>query len=425
MSYNSPFTGQVIQPTDVSYRAVTLTANTQLQWPINGNATDDYAARIMQVTASTAGLSLFMPPANQTSVGNDALIRNVGANTFTVKDYAGTNTIVSIAAGETKYIYVTTNANDQGTWGIIAFGTGTSSADAATLAGFGLLASGATLNQSHPAASLIAGYTFLASDRAQTYVWGGGTTTVTLPSAADVGNNWFTLVKNNGTGTLTINTTNSQEIDNALTKSFAPNESAFIISTGVEYVTVGYGTSTQFAFTALVKSVVSGAYTLTASEASNTIQTYIGTLTGNVTVTYPPVVNLYVVSNQTTAGGNSLTLTTGVSGGANAVIPAGGQATLICDGTNFFNANTSQAGATSLSLVNGTAGAPSLNFAAETNTGLYRPGAGRLGITVLGSLIVDVDAGGAQVTGDLDTTGAVNATGAGKFIGGVSGGTFS
>lgn len=412
MSYNSPFTGQVIQPTDVSYRAITLTANTQLEWPINGNATDDYAARIMQVTASTAGLSLFMPPANQTSVGNDALIRNVGANTFTVKDYAGTNTIISVAAGESKYIYITTNANDQGTWGIISFGTGTSSADAATLAGYGLLASGATLNQSHPTASLIASYTFVAADRAQTYVWGGGTTTVTLPSAAVVGNNWFTLVKNNGTGTLTINTTSSQEIDNALTKSFAPNESAFIISTGVEYVTVGYGTSTQFAFTALVKSVVNGAYTLTASEASNTIQTYIGTLTGNVTVTYPPVVNLYVVSNQTVAGGYTLTLTTGVSGGANAIIPAGGQATLICDGTNFLNANTALAGASSLSLVNGSAGTPSLNFSSETNTGLYRPGAGRFGVSVLGSLVVDVVASGVQVTGT------------GTFSGGVSGGTF-
>lgn len=80
MSYNSPFTGNVIQPTDVSYRSVTLAANTQLNWPINGNATDDYAARIMDVTATSAGLSLWMPPANQTSVGNDALIRNVGAN---------------------------------------------------------------------------------------------------------------------------------------------------------------------------------------------------------------------------------------------------------------------------------------------------------------------------------------------------------
>jgi hypothetical protein len=109
MSYTSPFTGNVIQPTDVSYRAVTLAANTQLEWPVNGTATDDYAARIMQVTATTSGLELQMPPANQTSVGNDALIRNVGANTFTVTDYEGGNTIISIAAGETKYIYITDN----------------------------------------------------------------------------------------------------------------------------------------------------------------------------------------------------------------------------------------------------------------------------------------------------------------------------
>jgi hypothetical protein len=150
MSYTSPFTGNVIQPTDVSFREITLSANTQLEWPINGNATDNYSARIMQVTATTSGLELQMPPANQTSVGNDALIRNVGANTFTVTDYEGGNTIISIAAGETKYIYITDNADEEGTWGNIAFGVGSSSADAATLAGFGLLAASTTLNQSHP-----------------------------------------------------------------------------------------------------------------------------------------------------------------------------------------------------------------------------------------------------------------------------------
>ena len=412
MSYNSPFTGNVIQPTDVSYRAVTLSANTQLQWPINGNATNDYAARIMNVTATTGGLSLYMPPANQSSVGNDALIRNVGANTFTVKDYAGTNTIITVAAGEAKYIYITSNANEQGTWGNIAFGTGTSSADAATLAGLGLTAISTTLNQSHPAASLTAAYTFQTSDRAQTYVWGGGTTTATLPLSSSVGNNWFMLFKNNGTGTVTIGTTGSENIDGALTKSFAPSESAFIVCTGTEYVTIGYGVSTLFQFNVLTKAVTSGTYTLTASEASNTIQFYTGTLTGNVTVNYPPVANLYVISNQTTAGGYTLTVTTGIGGSGTATIPTSCQATLICDGTNFYNANTTQAGGTSLSIVNGSAGSPAINFASETNTGIYRPGAGRFGVSVLGNLILDTSATGISVTGT------------GTFSGGISGGTY-
>lgn len=412
MSYNSPFSGDVVLPTDVSFRAVTLSANTQLQWPINGNATDDYAARIMNVTAISGGLSLWMPPANQTSVGNDALIRNVGSNSFTVKDYAGTNTIITIAAGEAKYIYITDNPDEQGTWGKIAFGTGTSSADPSTLAGAGLLANGTTLNQSHPTTALIAGYTFLSGDRAKTIIWTGGATSATLPAASSLANNWFFLFKNNGTGAVAIGTTGGELIDGATSKTFAPGESAFIVCTGSAYVTVGYGQSSDFAFNVLTKAVTTGTYTLTASEASNTIQFYTGVLAGNVTVNYPPVANLYVVSNQTTAGGFTLTITTGIVGGAVATVPPSGQATLICDGINFYNANTTQAGATALSLVNGSAGSPSLNFASETNTGVYRPGAGRFGISILSNLVADVSATGLAVTGT------------GTFSGGIAGGTF-
>jgi len=416
MSFNSPFTGNVIQPTDVSYRAVTLSANTQLEWPINGNATDDYAARIMNVTATAGGLSLYMPPANQASVGQDALIRNVGATTFTVKDYAGTNTIISIAAGEAKYVYITANPTTTGTWGNIAFGTGTSSADAATLAGLGLVADGITLNQSHPVISLVTGSTFATTDRAQTYIWAGGAGSATLPLAATLGNNWFVLLKNNGTGTLTINTTSSQNLDGAISKAFQPNESAFIVCTGTEFITVGYGVSTQFEFGVLTKAVTTGTVTLTASEASNTLMIFTGTLSGNVTVVIPPVVNFYVVSNQTTAGGYTLTIETGAVGANTATVPAAGQASLFCDGTNVLNANTVQAGGTSFSLVNGSAGSPSLNFGSETNTGVYRPGAGRFGVSVLGTLILDV----------FDQTGVtgIDVAGTGNFTGGISGGTF-
>jgi len=130
MSYNSPFTGTVIQPTDVSYRDITITnTDLQLEWPINGTTTGDVAARIMEV-ATTGVSELWMPPANQTSVGNDALIRNTGGENFTVKDFAGINTIVTILPGEAQYIYITDNSTEEGIWGIIAFGTGTSSADA-------------------------------------------------------------------------------------------------------------------------------------------------------------------------------------------------------------------------------------------------------------------------------------------------------
>lgn len=410
-TYNSPFTGQVIQPTDVSYRSITLSANTTLSWPLNGNATPNYAARIMDVTASSASLTLRMPPANQTSVGNDALIRNTGANTFTVADFSG-NTIASITAGQTRYIYITTNSTEAGTWGTIAFGVGSSSPDASSLAGLGLYANGSTLNQSHPTSGIASGYTFQASDRAQTCLYASGAGTATIPSSATLGNNWFTLLKNNGSGSLVVSTSGIELIDGLSSKTFQPGDSAFIVCTGSAFITVGFGRSTTYNFSALTKSVSTGSYTLTANEASNLIHEYVGNLTGNVTVTYPPVVSFYVISNQVTDNGYSLTITTGVSGGADALVPAGETSTLICDGTNFFNANTVQSGASTFSLTNGSAANPSLYFASESNTGIYRPGSGKFGVSVLGSQVVDIDANSLEVTGS------------GNFTLGISGGLF-
>jgi predicted secreted protein len=412
LSYVSPFTGDVIQPTDVSYASYTLTGNLQLDWPSASSPTEYPAARIMDITASSSGYSLIMPPANQVSVGQDALIRNLGANTVTVKNYAG-GTICTVTAGQAQYIYVTSNSNTAGVWGVIAFGAGTSSADASILAGYGLMAISSTLNQSHPAATITSPYTFVAADRAQTKIWTSGAGTGTLGYASSYANNWFTLIKNNGTGTFTISTTGGELIDGQTSKQFNPDESAFIICTGSGFITVGYGVSQNFSFTVLAKPVTGGAYSLTSSEASNLIQEYVGTLTSNVTVTYPPVVNLYVVSNQTVDNGYTLTLTTGISGAAVATIPPGQQATLICDGTNFLNANTVQAGATVLSILNGTVGTPAINFAAETNTGIWRSGAGEFDISILGTNRFALTALGLAIIGT------------GNFTGGVSGGTFT
>jgi hypothetical protein len=412
MSFISPFTGDVIQPTDVSFRAVTLTTNTQLNWPSNSQTNSDFAARIMNVQATSAGLNLYMPPANQTSVGTDALIRNVGAVAFTVKTFGGNGTIVSIPAGQAQYIYITNNPDVYGTWGVIAFGIGSSSSDAAALAGLGLIAISTTLNQSHPSQSITNGYTYLAGDRAQTKVWSSGSGTSTLPLATSLGNNWFTLFKNNGSGTMTISTTGGDLLDGLVSKTFQPNESAFLVCTGTEYVTIGYGVNSSFAFTALVKPVTGGTYTLTTNEAQNTIQEYVGNLVANVIAVYPQVVTLYVISNQTVDNGFTLTVKTSAAGGNTVIIPPGQQATLVCDGTNFFNANTVQAGATSLNLVNGTVTTPAINFAAETNTGIWRNGAGEFDIAVLG-----VNRFALTATG-------LNIAGVGNFTGGVKGGTF-
>ena len=412
MSFTSPFTGQVIQPTDVSFRSITLTANTQLEWPINGNVTDNVAARIMEVTSSSSSYGLYMPPANQASVGQDALIRNIGGTAITVYDYAGDSVIVTVQPSESQYIYITANATEYGTWGIIAFGMGSSNTDSATLAGYGLLAISNTLNTSHPVQTFGTSYTALTSDRASSYVWTSGSGTLTLSSATTLGNNWFMLLRNGGTGTLTIAPSGGDQINGAASIILQPDDSCIICCSGSAFYTVGLGQNTQFNFSQLTKVVTSGTYTLTAAEASNTIQKYTGTLTGNVTIVVPQTIQVYYITNQTIGGGYTITFTTNVSGASSATITASQQAILVCDSTNLLNAATVSAGSTSLSIVDGSAGGPSLNFGSETSTGIYRPGSGEFGIAILGTQRFDLTATGLLITGT------------GTFTNGVSGGTY-
>jgi hypothetical protein len=412
MSFISPFTGNVIQPTDVSYRSVTLSANTDLFWPINGGVTDNVAARIMDVTATTAGLSLSMPPANQASVGQDALIRNIGANTFTVKDAAG-NSIASVAPSASRYIYITTNATIAGTWGNIAFGVGSSSVDAGALAGYGLKAITNTLNAAHNVTTFSSAYTAIASDRASYYVWDNGAGTLTLTSAGTLGNDWFMMLRNGGTGTLTVAPSGGNLINGAASISLQPSDSCFICCSGVAFYTVGLGRSTQFNFTQLTKAVTSGSYTLTSAEAANVVQKYTGTLSGNVTVTVPQTVQVYYITNQTngTGAGYTITFTTG-GGGGTAIVPAGQQVILLCDSVNLLNASTVAAGALNVSLASGSVGSPSLNFAAEPSTGIYRSATAELAMAILGVNLFTLSSSGLTISGT------------GTFTGGISGGVF-
>ena len=414
MSYLSPFTGDVIQPTDVSYNNITLTATTQLFWSFDGNGTETYAARIMDVSTSNSAYHLIMPPASQASVGQDAMIRNYGSATLNIYAYGNSTLIASVAPSSAVYIYLTSVSTDAGTWNDLAFGSGASSVQAATLAGYGLLAISNTLNTVTPVTTFSASQTTDSTYLAQTYVWVGGAGTLTLGSAASLGNSWYMNVRNSGTGALNLLCQGSDTINGSANLYFNPGDSAIVVCSGGAFYTVGLGRNTNFAFTQLTKSVTNGTYVLTTTEASNVIMKFVGTLTANVTIQVPPSVQVYYIENATVGGVSNytVTITTGVSGGANATIGSNLQSILICDSINLVNANTILAGSSSLSLPNGTAGAPSLYFSSEPTTGVYRANSGEFDISILGVNLFALTAGGLQINGS------------GTFTGGVSGGTF-
>jgi hypothetical protein len=202
-----------------------------------------------------------------------------------------------------------------------------------------------------------------------------------------------------------------------------------VVCSGTAFYTVGLGKSTLFNYTQLTKDVAAGGtFTLTSSEASNVIQKYTGTLAGNVTIVVPPTVQVYYIINDTVGGVNDYTITVTTGSGATAVISAGQQATLVCDSVNLFNANTVLAGSTTIALGNGNVGSPSLSFAAEGSTGVYRASAGQFNISILGVLRFTLAASGLTINGSITAnsatfTGNVSAS-VGTFTGGIAGGTF-
>ena len=386
-TYTDPFTGQTISPTQVGYEALTLTSatpNTLLQWPINGN-TGSVVANIIDITATSTGLTVTMPPATQVSTGQSTLIRNTGTNPFTVLDNSG-GTLITITSGLAWYLYLTNNSTTAGTWTEVQFGAGTSQANASALAGYGLTALNTTLNQSYNITNLYSNTALSLSSRAQMFVWSTGVGTITLPSSATAGNNWFAIIKNNGTGIVTITPSGSDTIDGNPSQQLQLTESLVVVCNGSGFNTFAYGRSNAFAYTQLAVNVTGGTYVLSSAQAANTIQTYTGTLTSNQILQVPQTVQLYSITNNT-SGSYTFTMKTSYSGGGTLTIPQNTSVIAICDGTNVYNANSGAIGTfTNLTLSAGTVTNPTLNFAGNTNTGLYLPASNTLGISINGSL---------------------------------------
>lgn len=386
-TYVNPFTGQTVSPSSVSYESLSLTANTELEWPINGNDNTP-ASSIIDVTATASGgptgWLLKLPPATQVSTGQSLIIRNVGSQLFTVTDNGG-NTIVSINSGIADFIFLTDNTTVNGIWASVVFGAGTSSANAGALAGYGLTPIGLTLNQAYTVTDYYSDAVLGAANRAQFAVWASGVGTFTLPSASAIGNNWFTIIRNGGSGVLTLTPTGTDTIDGNANMQLQLTESVVIVSNGATgFNTYAYGRSNAFAFTQLAQVVTGGTLTLSAAQGANIIQEYSGALTSNQIVVLPSTVQLYSLQNGTTG---AYTLTFKTSGiGSTVSVGQGQTAFVVCDGTNVYSTTSNTSSSfTSATLAPGAVSAPSLNFLGNTTTGLYLPASNQIGFAVNGT----------------------------------------
>ena len=339
MTYTDVFGGANIYPSDISYSAVTLTADITLSWPEETSATANLATSIIDVSASSANLSILLPAANKASTGQTILFNNRGVQTFTVKDSAGTQ-VVSVVSGTQWQVYISVNTSAAGAWVSLQYGSAVSQANASALAGTGIIAVGTLLAQSMPVVLFNTGYTAGATDRAKTYVWNAtGSGILTLSDAATMGNNWFINAINSSGGDLTVTPSGTSLIDGLASKLYQPSESSIIISDGIDYHTLGFGQAVEFVFDYTTIAIPgTGDYTLSGSELNRVVYKLTGILTGHRVVIVPDTVQQYWVDNATTG---SYTLTVSTSAGAGAVITQGARAILYCDGTDVVLADTS------------------------------------------------------------------------------------
>lgn len=358
-TYTDVFGGANIYPAEVSYSAQALTASITLVWPAEVAESDLLATRIMDISASGAGLHITMPDARQASNGETVLFNNIGSHAIVVRDNAGVQ-VVSVGAGEAWQIYLTSNATAAGTWEAFQYGAGVSQANASALAGTGIVAVGTLLSQSVPVTTFSVSYTAGTSDRAKALVWTGTSGTLTLPAPGSVGNNWFVYVRNGGSGALTVDPADASTIDGAATKSFQPTESAIVTTDGTSYYTIGFGQSAAFVFDYTSIDISgTGTYTLSGTELNRIVYKFTGTLTGDRSVVVPATVQQYWVDNSTSG---AYTVTIKTSAGSGPTISSGQRAIFYCDGTNVVDADTSTL-STPIAIAQGGTGATSASGA--------------------------------------------------------------
>lgn len=340
MSYTQVFGGTTIYPSDVSYLALSLGADSTLEWPLENDGGNP-AARIIDVTA-TGGYNIDLPDATLTGAGQTLLFNNLAASSsvFYVRDFDG-NVLATVGVGEQWQLYLAATTTTAGTWRVFQYGASTATVQPSALAGYGLTVTSGTLSQSQPVTTFtVTPRTLLLTDRATTFVWdGSGNGTLNLPSAADAGNNFFVSARNSGGGDLTIDPAGSETINSAATLALRPGDSATFITDGIEWFSLGLGQEAVFAFdyTSIDLTGETSPYALSGAELNRIAYKFIGTLTADMEIEVPATIQQYWVDNQTTG---AYTLTVKTSTGTGSGVTQGGRGIYYCDGTNVVNAST-------------------------------------------------------------------------------------
>lgn len=349
-TYTNTFGGGTISPAQDSYISYTLTANLTLVWPQETQPNANLAAQIIDIASGSTGtFGITLPPANQVGVGSFLLINNKSAFAQNVFDNSGSIIITSQAPGAIYFLYITNNTTAAGVWSSFQYGAQASAPNAGALAGPGLLAIGSTLAQNMAVTTINTNFVVGVNNRDQMFNWTGAGGTFTVPLASVAQNSFYIQVRNSGTSILNILTSGSDLVNNASSVGLNPGDSAFVVTDGSGWFTLGLGPilAANFNFIVInVPAVIVGTIvTLAGVQLNQIAYRFTGALVANTIVDLPAIKQQYWVDNETTGAFTLTFQVPTVAGGptpagSTVAVPQGQRVILYTDGTNVLNAST-------------------------------------------------------------------------------------
>lgn len=349
-TYTNIFTGALVAPALAAYNSLTLTANLALQWPLETAPNSNLATPLIDIAAaSTGAFGLILPPANQVGVGTFIIVNNLSAFPQAVFNNSGAVIVASQAAGSVFFYYLQNNGTAAGVWFAFQYGAAIAIPSVAAIAGPGLVALGSQLAQNITVASTAT--TPLAigtTNRDQLINYTGGAGVATLPLTATAGAGFYVQLRNSGSSIWQITPSGSDTINGGFNAGnplpLNPGDSAFIVTDGSNWYTIGLGPLVTATFNVLAVSLAgaSGNFVLSGTQLNQIGYTFSGALVGNTIVIVPPTKQEYWCRNLTT-GGFTLQIATLAQGAGGPVIPNGGSSIYYSDGSNVFLATPASA----------------------------------------------------------------------------------
>ena len=340
MGYTDVFGGQLLFPSQLSYLQITTAVDITLQWPREQQIEGiDVVADFLDINTTDVALNVTFPDARNASTGNKSTVNNIGGNDFTVRDSTG-GVIQFVSSGEQWVLVLTDNSTEAGIWSAFQLGAATTLASASALSGAGLQADGFGMLEQIIDSDVEAGTPFTAvdGDRAKCLIYTAGAGTCNLPSPGAVGNNWFFLLRNSGSGTLNI-VPPSGNIDGSSSLNLDPNGSTFIFTDGADFFTIGLTVASTIAFDFVSLAVPgSGDFVLSGANLNRISYRFTGALTGNRRIVVPNTTQQYWCDNQTSG---SFTLEISTAAGSGQIVPQGNSVIVYCDATDVINATSS------------------------------------------------------------------------------------